>query len=206
MLGGERRGATLRHDSFMARTFEWRLRAVAALRLEEGQTVLDVGCGSGDDFELIEAQIGSRGHLIGIEPSAALLDAARARVERRGWPNVTLIGASAEEATPPRPADAALFSFAPETLRSPRAVAAVISRLRPGARLAAVGVRRAGRWNLPVNLAVRLVARPQLLPGPGADPPWRELEPYADLEVATHALGAVYLASGSLSEAEYRSL
>ena len=134
-----------------------------------------------------------------------MLSAARARIDRHRWRNVTLIERTVEEATPTQPADAALFSFAHHVLRSPRAVAAVISRLRPGARLAVVGVKRAGRWNLPVNLAVRLVAGSHLMAAPGRYRPWRELERYADLEVRTYALGAVYVASGSLSQAEYRS-
>ena len=68
-----------------------RRRAVERLGLKGGETVLDVGCGTGLSFELIEQRIGREGKVIGIEQSADMLDQARARAERNNFENVTLI-------------------------------------------------------------------------------------------------------------------
>ena len=73
----------------------YRHRAVSHLRLQPGDVVLDVGCGTGLSFEPIQAAIGPTGRLVGIEPCPDMLAAARARVEAAGWENVTLLEATA---------------------------------------------------------------------------------------------------------------
>ena len=44
-----------------------REKAIAALRLEPGNAVLDVGSGTGLSFSLLERQVGARGRIIAIE-------------------------------------------------------------------------------------------------------------------------------------------
>jgi ubiquinone/menaquinone biosynthesis C-methylase UbiE len=75
----------------------YRQKAVATLRLEKGHTVLDLGCGSGLNFELIREAIGPEGTLIGVDFSAQMLDRARALVAQRGWTNVHLLQQDARE-------------------------------------------------------------------------------------------------------------
>ncbi len=72
-----------------------RREAVAQLRLQPGDTVLDVACGTGLNFPYIEAGIGPEGILIGLDFSPGMLAKARRKVERRGWANVHLIQADA---------------------------------------------------------------------------------------------------------------
>src|ERR687889_565064 len=62
----------------------YRRRAVSELRLQPGDVVLDVGCGTGMSFEPIQAAIGPTGRLIGIEPCPQMLAAAQARAEAAG--------------------------------------------------------------------------------------------------------------------------
>ena len=69
--------------------------AVAQLRLEPGDVVLDIACGTGLNFPLIEAGIGSGGLLLGLDYSAGMLARARRKVRRQGWTNVRLIQADA---------------------------------------------------------------------------------------------------------------
>jgi ubiquinone/menaquinone biosynthesis C-methylase UbiE len=57
-----------------------RSRAVSRLGLRPGDTVLDIGCGTGLTFHLLEARIGQRGRLVGIDLSPEMLDRARERV------------------------------------------------------------------------------------------------------------------------------
>lgn len=85
-----------------------RIRRVAVDRAElsRGDAVIDLGCGTGLSFPLIEEKIGPQGSIVGIDLSGEMLAIARQRVERSGWSNVSLIEASAEEAEVPLPADA----------------------------------------------------------------------------------------------------
>jgi len=72
-----------------------RSEAVAQLRLEAGDVVLDVACGTGLNFPFIEAGIGAEGALIGLDYSSGMLGKARRRAQRKGWGNVRLIQADA---------------------------------------------------------------------------------------------------------------
>ncbi len=72
-----------------------RSEAVAQLRLEAGDVVLDVACGTGLNFPSVEAGIGAEGVLIGLDYSSGMLAKARRKVKRKGWGNVRLIRADA---------------------------------------------------------------------------------------------------------------
>lgn len=87
-----------------------RARAVEKLDLPEGDVVIDVGCGTGLSFALIEQRIGPCGRVFGVELSPEMLAVARGRVEQHGWSNVTLIESSVEEAKVAVEADAALLA------------------------------------------------------------------------------------------------
>ena len=74
---------------------EARREALTELRLQAGDAVLDIACGTGLNFPLIQAGIGPAGLLIGLDFSAGMLAKARRRVRRQGWENVHLIEADA---------------------------------------------------------------------------------------------------------------
>lgn len=69
----------------------YRQKLIQALQLQPGQTVLDVGCGSGLNFELIIDAIGPHGTLIGVDFSAKMLVRAKQTIEKHGWKNVFLL-------------------------------------------------------------------------------------------------------------------
>jgi ubiquinone/menaquinone biosynthesis C-methylase UbiE len=66
----------------------YRQVAIQALHLQPRLTVLDIGCGTGLNFELILNAIGTQGTLIGIDSSANMLNRARQKLDRQGWKNV----------------------------------------------------------------------------------------------------------------------
>src|SRR2546430_10095453 len=54
-----------------------RLRAVQALGLRTGDNVVDIACGTGLNFSLIEQAIGPGGRIVGVDLTDAMLDQAR---------------------------------------------------------------------------------------------------------------------------------
>jgi len=178
-----------------------RHRAIARLSLKHGDVVLDVGCGTGLSLELLEHAVGPKGRIIGIEQSPEMIEQARERVARSRWNNVTLVCSPAETADiPVRHADAALFHFTHDILRRPEAVAHVMQHLRPGASVAASGLKWAGGWTVGVNLLVLPAALHSVTSLEGLRKPWSRLAALTGpLSVETMLLGGVYVASGTLA-------
>jgi len=89
-----------------------RRRAVQALRLRPGGTVVDLACGTGQNFPLIEQAIGPDGRIVGVDLTDAMLAQAERRVGHNGWSNVSLIQADAADYTFPGEVDAILSTYA----------------------------------------------------------------------------------------------
>jgi ubiquinone/menaquinone biosynthesis C-methylase UbiE len=89
-----------------------RLRAVRALGLQPGDTVIDMACGTGLNFPLIQAAIGPAGRILGVDLTDAMLGRARDRVEANGWGNVQLVQSDAVEFDFPPGVDAILSTYA----------------------------------------------------------------------------------------------
>ncbi|GAC1372032.1 MAG: class I SAM-dependent methyltransferase [Pseudarthrobacter sp.] len=70
-----------------------RVLGIDALAPESGQQVLDIGCGTGLNFPLLQARLGTSGTIIGIDRSAEMLRQARLRAHAHGWQNVILLQA-----------------------------------------------------------------------------------------------------------------
>jgi ubiquinone/menaquinone biosynthesis C-methylase UbiE len=73
------------------REWAYRRRAVRALHGQPGATIVELGCGTGLNFELIQRVIGPEGRLIGVDMTDAMLAQARRRVEAHRWRNVSLV-------------------------------------------------------------------------------------------------------------------
>jgi len=106
--------------------FEWlyalpllgvRRKSVEALQLREGDVVLELGCGTGRNFALIEDRIGPAGSIFGVDMSRGMLARAAALARRRGWTNVQLTCGDAATFAPPGRVRAVLFSFSYSTMR-----------------------------------------------------------------------------------------
>jgi demethylmenaquinone methyltransferase/2-methoxy-6-polyprenyl-1,4-benzoquinol methylase len=77
------------------RHWTYRKCAVEALCLQKGNTVVDLGCGTGLNFTLLQEQIGPEGKIIGVDLTDAMLAEAHQRVLTRGWLNVELVKSDA---------------------------------------------------------------------------------------------------------------
>jgi hypothetical protein len=97
-------------------------------------------------------------------------------------------------------ADAALFAFTHDVVRSPKALANVLGHVRAGGRLAAAGPK----WALlapPLNLMVWQVARQFVTTFEGFARPWTQLQQAVpELSVEEAFFGCVYVAWGELPE------
>jgi SAM-dependent methyltransferase len=173
-----------------------RRELVERLAPRTGEVILDVGCGSGRNFDQIQRRIGPSGRLIGIDASPEMLAQARALVERRGWSNVELICAVAEDAAIPVRADAAILCAVHDVMRSRRALVNVLAHIRDGGRIVAGGPKWVS-WRQPrTNLATWRLNRDCVSTFEGFREPWSRLaELVDDLQVETRYGGAGYIAS-----------
>ncbi len=94
------------------REWTYRRRAVDELNLAPGATILELGCGTGLNFALLQDEIGPDGKIIGVDLTAEMLVKAQERVESKGWRNVELIQSAAADYVIPRGLGGILSTFA----------------------------------------------------------------------------------------------
>ena len=189
------RAASYDRDTAAFQSF--RRVAVEALPVRPGETVLDVGCGTGLCFGLLLAKAGPGGHIIGIDESPEMVRLAQERVARSRWLNVAVIRARAEDADLAVTADAALFCAVHDILQSERALQNIVAHLRPGAWVAAIGGKWAAQWLAGINAQVMLLHSPYVRSFSGFSRPWAHLERLIEgTQVRELAFGAGYLVIG----------
>ena len=191
-----------------------RLRDLAVDRLDlaPGDTVVEMGCGTGANFPHLRDRVGPSGTVVGVDFTRGMLAQARDRVRREGWANVHLVQADAASFAPREPVDAVLATFVVGMLDDPAAaVDGWLDALRPGGHLALLDAAQSGRpsaW--PVDVAFRglvLASTPDRRSG-FDDPPWKVLdervaaarralaERAVDVADSEHVLGVVRVTGG----------
>jgi ubiquinone/menaquinone biosynthesis C-methylase UbiE len=181
-----------------------RLRAVQALRLRPGASVVDMACGTGLNFSLIQQLIGPGGRIVGVDLTDAMLAQARRRIETNGWTNVSLVQGDATDFDFPTEVDAILSTYALSHVpECGEVIAHGAAALASGGRWAVLDLKvpdNAPRWLAQLGIAsvrpfasidewfvrrpweaVRVAMQDQL-----ADPSWSEL-----------FFGTAFLAAGS---------
>ena len=182
------------YDAATRRIDRIRERAIDALDLCRGETVVDAGCGTGWALPRIAARIGPTGHIVAFDPSPEML--ARARQRSVGCP-VDFVEATGETVRLPRRADAILFSYTHDMIRSPAALANLFAQLAPGARVAATSTKLYARWLFPANWFVRWRPRGYITDFESFDAPWSLLAAQLDdFSVQTGPFTQHYVARG----------
>src|SRR5271165_28937 len=74
----------------------FRRAAVGALALCAGDTVVELGCGTGLNFPLLQRAVGPRGKIIGVDMTDAMLAKASERISKHGWTNIELVQSDIE--------------------------------------------------------------------------------------------------------------
>ena len=90
----------------------WRQDAIQALNLKRGNTVVDIGCGTGLNFPFLQEAIGPEGKIIGVDLSASMLEKARQYAVEQGWGNVELVCVDAAQYAFPIRVDSILSTYA----------------------------------------------------------------------------------------------
>ena len=121
------------YDSAMSFLDRVRAASFEHLDLKPGETVLDLGCGTGISFERLHRDVGPQGRIIGVEFSPEMLEMARRRVELNGWRNVTLIEGDANTVDIPGPSMRHWPSSCPRSSIRPPPFAEPWTRFLPAA-------------------------------------------------------------------------
>jgi ubiquinone/menaquinone biosynthesis C-methylase UbiE len=172
-----------------------RRRAVAALGLRPGDTVLEIGAGTGRNFPYLIDAVGPSGTVIGVDPSPGMLAEARKLIERNGWSNVTLLQQDAARLDLDREVDGVLFSLSYSAMPEPRsALARAVGLLRRGSRVVIMdaGLTQGGPWRLLAPVARVLV---RYAPGDAYSNPWSDLAEYGQVQTRRFLLGFGYVSS-----------
>jgi ubiquinone/menaquinone biosynthesis C-methylase UbiE len=90
----------------------YREQAIKSLHLKAGDTVVDIGCGTGANFPMLQERVGQNGKIIGLDFTDAMLAKARERVEKRQWRNVELVQSDAASYQFPDKVDGVISTFA----------------------------------------------------------------------------------------------
>src|SRR6201981_2055037 len=113
-----------------------RLRAVQALGLRPGDSVVYISCVTGVNSPLIEDAIGPGARIVGVDLTDAMLAQAQDRIETNGWSNISLVQADAVDFDFTTEVDAILSTYA---LTQVPECAEVIAH-------GAAALRGGGRW------------------------------------------------------------
>jgi ubiquinone/menaquinone biosynthesis C-methylase UbiE len=181
-----------------------RLRAVRALGLRPGDTVIDLACGTGLNFPLLQQAVGPGGQVVGVDLTDAMLAQAQDQVKANGWSNVSLVQADAAGFDFPAGADAILSTYAlTQVPECAEVIAHGTAALRAGGRWAVLDLKIPGRtpgWLTQLGTAT-------VRPFAAIDEwitrrPWEAIRAAMQAELADFAwtelcLGTAFLAAGT---------
>lgn len=129
------------------REWAYRKRAVAALNLGPGDTVIEIGCGTGLNFTLLQQAVGPTGRIIGVDLTDAMLEQACERVAEQGWKNVELIQSDATQFSFPSAVGGILSTFALSLVPEPdRVIQNGTTALKPGKCLVVLDLKLPDNW------------------------------------------------------------
>jgi ubiquinone/menaquinone biosynthesis C-methylase UbiE len=196
------RGLAPHYDRSTRRINAIRLKAIEALGLRPGQTVLDAGCGTGWCIPHLAARVGPGGHVVAFDPSPDMLVQAHARPAPADVA-VALLQASAEAVVLPAKVDAILFSYTHDLIRSRAALENLLRQARPRARVASTSTKLYAPWLFPANWYLRATHRAYITDFEGFEAPWSLLATHLDdFRVDTAPWTQHYVATGAVRAAQ----
>ena len=156
--------------------------AVDALAPARGDTVVEMGCGTGANLPYLRERVGPEGRVVGVDFTPGVVRVARDRVADARWQNVGVVRGDA--VSPPVAAsevDAVFASFVSGMLADPAAAVRDWASLAgPGGRIGLLDLARSTRASgVPLNLLFRGLVVASAPPGSrfgGGESPTRTLD------------------------------
>ncbi|WP_323675073.1 class I SAM-dependent methyltransferase [Halorubellus sp. PRR65] len=96
-----------------------RREAVAALECSRGDTVVDLGCGTGANLPYLRDAVGPTGTVVGVDLTRGMLARAQRLVDANDWRNVHVVQGDATRPPVEGPVDGVLASFVVGMLDDP---------------------------------------------------------------------------------------
>jgi demethylmenaquinone methyltransferase/2-methoxy-6-polyprenyl-1,4-benzoquinol methylase len=186
------------------RLFGFRIRhyrrvTVASLALKPGDTVVEIGCGTGLNFRYLQEAVGGEGKVIGVDLTDAMLEIARERIHREGWTDIDLVQSDAAQYEFPQGVSG-IFSTLAITL-IPEYDAVIqngAQALRSGGRFAVFDMKQPSNWpdwlvrltawlNSPFGVSLEIADRH----------PWESIHQHlTEVRFEEYYFGALYLSVG----------
>ncbi len=181
------------------REFKYRKLAVQQLRLKTGDTVVEIGCGTGLNFSLLVTSVGPEGRVIGVDLTDKMLAQARARVVKNNWTNVELVQSDASAYPFPDKVNGIISTFAITLIPGYEEIIRRGSEaLAPQGRMVIADLRKPDRWPTWIVNFMVWITRPF---GTSLDitlrKPWEAMETYLTNTSFTKLYGGfTYISSG----------
>ncbi len=178
----------------------YRRMAVDALELKPGDTVVEIGCGTGENFGLLHQRVGPSGRIIGVDLTDAMLEQARRKGKARGYDNLQLVCSDAARFEFPEKVDAILSTLA---LTHCPEYDTVIERgaaaLAPTGRWVVLDMKMPARWPSWVMGIGLALCRPfGVTLGAASRHPWESMQKHlAHTRMLELYFGLAYLCVGS---------
>jgi ubiquinone/menaquinone biosynthesis C-methylase UbiE len=179
--------------------------AIQTLGLGPGDTVVDLGTGTGRNLLELSKAVGPTGKVLGVDISPGMLERAAKRVRHNRSHNVTLIEADIATYQPPADTAAVIATYAMEMLPNyDDVIARLAATLPAGARIALTGMREPARWPEWLIRIGSAANRPfGVNPAYRTQRPWQSIEHHLDDTTYTEAFaGAVYTAVGAIPNSD----
>jgi demethylmenaquinone methyltransferase/2-methoxy-6-polyprenyl-1,4-benzoquinol methylase len=183
------------------REWAYREEAVKALALKRGDAVVEIGCGTGLNFSLLQNEVGRDGKIVGVDLTDAMLSRAQERVRRNGWSNVELVQSDAATFPIPQKVDGIISTFALTHVGEyEKVIRAGSEALRPGGRFVILDFKLPSNWISRLAPFLVLIVRPfGVTIDLAARHPWEALKKYfADVTVQQLYGGVAYIAVGTV--------
>ena len=181
------------------REWAYRKKAIEALALKPGDTVVELCCGTGLNFALLESKIGPKGRLIGVDVTDSMLAGAQERVHRSGWSNVELVQSDAAKFQFPQQVNGVISTFALTLVPEyEEVIRAGSEALVPGGRFVILDFKLPSNWLARLAPVIIVTLRPF---GVSLDlagrHPWEALKKhFANVSLTELYGGIAYVATG----------
>ncbi|MHA1783808.1 MAG: class I SAM-dependent methyltransferase [Candidatus Helarchaeota archaeon] len=120
----------------------YRKKAIAGLNLTPQSKIIDIACGLGMNFKIIQKYLQGSGKLVGVDISTNCLKYARGKAVKYGWKNVEIINKSIHDYQPEIKFDAVLCTYAMEIIPNyKKTVDKILSILKPNGRFSMLGMK-----------------------------------------------------------------